>query len=108
MYLHTNTRRSRDPVQVPSVYPHFSRRIQFSDLISAACAGALQGGIPGGLSRKIFSKNEAESCILTEKRGVLGTQEPIRGTRLLQRAILSSGVSVLVTLQHPQPERELY
>ena len=42
-------------------------------------AGGGSGGLPGGKC----SKNEAKSCILSEKkRGVPGTQEPIRGTRL--------------------------
>ena len=45
-----------------------------------------KGGGGGGpeASPGKFSTNEAKSCILSEKRGrgVLGTQEPIRGTRL--------------------------
>ena len=45
-----------------------------------------QGGSRGPPSGK-FSKNEAKSCILSEKRGVPGTQEPIRGTRLLKKYI---------------------
>ena len=54
-------------------------------ILTGACAGALQGGGgSGGPAPGKFSKNEAKSCILSEKRGVPGTQEPIRRTRLIQ------------------------
>ena len=49
------------------------------------------GGGSGGVPRGKFSKNEAKSCILSEKKGggvVPGTQEPIRGTRLSNDQLL--------------------
>ena len=64
---------------------------------TGARAGALQGGGGGeggggweDLPRKIF-KNEAKSCILSEKRGggSSGTQEPIQGTCLSYASVLS-------------------
>ena len=39
-------------------------------------------GVSGGPPPGKISKNEAKSCILSEKRGAPGTQDPIRGTRL--------------------------